>query len=85
MEPTPNPDGMSPKADAVRLRVEVYEALAKAKGLDSRAKQAARHGISAAHMSLIYNGHKGMGLALALRMAADLGTSVEALCARSEQ
>lgn len=83
MEPTPNPDAPSAKSDRVLLRAEVYDALAGRKGLDTRAKQAARHGISAAHMSLIYNGRKGLGLSLALRIAADLGTSVEALTRRA--
>ncbi|MEU5938662.1 hypothetical protein ABZ807_05645 [Micromonospora sp. NPDC047548] len=83
MEPTPNPDAESPKPDAVRLRLEVYDALAKRKGLDTVAKQAERHGIGRTHMSLIRNGHKGAGLALAMRMAADLDTSVEALFGRT--
>ena len=82
MEPTPNPDAPSPKADVVRLRVEVYDALAEAKGLKTREQQAKRHGINKTHMSLIYNGRKGAGLALALRMAQDLGTTVEALFGR---
>ncbi|MEW2383343.1 hypothetical protein AB0873_14810 [Micromonospora sp. NPDC047707] len=82
MEPMPNPDAESPKADVVRLRVDVYDALARQRGLDTVAKQAERHGIGRTHMSLLRNGHKGAGLALAMRMAADLGTSVEVLFGR---
>ena len=78
----PNPDAGSLKPDAVRLRIEVYDALAQQRGLDTVAKQAKRHGIGRTHMSLLRNGHKGAGLALAMRMAADLGTSVEVLFGR---
>ncbi|MEU0081404.1 helix-turn-helix transcriptional regulator [Micromonospora tulbaghiae] len=85
METTPKPDGESPKSDVARLRVEVYDALAKEKGLTTRELQAARHGIGRPHLSQLRSGRKGAGLALALRMAADLGTTVEALFARSEQ
>ncbi|HEY9373778.1 hypothetical protein [Streptomyces sp.] len=84
MEATPKTDGPSPKADGVRLRVEVYDALAEKRGLASITAQAERHGIGRTHMSHLRSGRKTAGLPLAMRMAADLGTSVEALFGRAE-
>lgn len=84
MEPTANTNAAPPKPNGSRqrLRVEVYDALAAQKGLTSVTAQAKRHGIGRTHMSLIRSGRKGVSLPLALRMAADLDTSVEALFGR---
>ena len=82
MEPLPKTDAESPKPDGVRLRVEVYDALAEKKGLTSITGQARKHGIGRTHMSLIRAGRKGVSLPLAIRMATDLGTTVEALFGR---
>jgi hypothetical protein len=82
MEATEKMDGPLPKGNGVRLRIEVYDALAGEKGLTSVAGQARRHGIGRTHMSLIRAGRKGVGLSLAMRMASDLETTVEALFGR---
>lgn len=82
MEATAKSNAESPKANGIRLRVEVYTALAEKKGLTSVTAQAKTHGIGRTHMSLIRSGRKGVGLPLAMRMAADLGTTVEALFGR---
>lgn len=78
----PKSDAESPKSDGIRLRVEVYDALAAQKGLTKITDQAKRHGIGRTHMSLLRSGRKTAGLELAMRMAADLGTTVEALFGR---
>lgn len=75
-----------PKSDApVRLRVHVYNALAAEKGAKTVVAQAALHGV---HRSVIFRLKSGAGgaqLGLAMRMAADLDTSVEVLFERVEQ
>lgn len=66
----------------IRLRVEVYDALAAAKGYRKVEHQAAWHGV---HRSTLFRLRAGEGvpsLDLAMRMATDLGTSVEALFER---
>lgn len=83
MQTTPKDDASTTRPDAtVRLRVEVYDALAAKKNLDTIGAQAERHGIGRQHMSDIRAGKKGAGLGLALKMAADLETTVEALFGR---
>lgn len=83
MEPMPKGNAESPKTNGViHLRAEVYEALAARKGLTKVKDQAERHGIGRQHLSALKAHRKGLGLALALQMAADLDTSVEALCDR---
>lgn len=85
MEATAKSNAEPPKTNAtIRLRVEVYDALAERKGLTKVTDQAKTHGIGRTHMSLIRSGRKGVSLPLAMRMAADLGTSVEALFGRAE-
>lgn len=84
MEPLPKTNAEMPKPNGVRLRVEVYDALAEKKGLTSVTAQAERHGIGRTHMSQLRSGRKTAGLELAMQMAADLGTSVEALFGRAE-
>lgn len=84
MPATPNSDGAAPKDDAdIRLRLEVYDALAKSKGADTIVAQAALHGVGRQHMSEIRGHKKRPSLRLAIRMAADLGTTVEALFERT--
>lgn len=82
MQATGKKDAPLPVGNGVRLRVEVYDALAEKRGLTSVTGQAKRHGIGRTHMSLIRAGRKGVSLPLAMRMAGDLGTSVEALFER---
>ncbi|MGC5033035.1 hypothetical protein [Micromonospora sp. DT229] len=82
MEATEKSDAPLPKGDGIRLRIEVYDALAEKKGLTSVTSQAQRHGIGRPHMSLIRAGRKGVSLPLAMRMANDLETTVEALFGR---
>ncbi|SCL12833.1 hypothetical protein [Micromonospora inyonensis] len=82
MQPTGKTNAPSPRGDGARLRVEVYDALAEKKGLKSVTAQAKQHGIGRPHMSLIKAGKKGVSLLLALRMASDLDTTVEALFGR---
>ena len=82
MEATGKSNAESPKANDIRLRVEVYDALAARKGLTSVTGQAKKHGIGRTHMSLIRAGRKGVSLPLAMRMANDLDTTVEALFGR---
>lgn len=83
MQATPKSDGAALKDDAdIQLRLEVYDALAKNKGADTVVAQAALHGIGRQHMSEIRGGKKRPSLRLAIRMAADLGTTVEALIER---
>lgn len=83
MPATLKSDGAVPKDDAdIRLRLEVYDALAEKHGADTVVAQAALHGIGRQHMSEIRAGKKRPSLRLAIRMAADLGTTVEALIER---
>lgn len=80
-----------PKSDAAalngdpperRLRLEVYDALAAKKGVRSVAALAVLHGIHRATLFRIRSGERMPRLELAMRMAADLGTTVEALFER---
>jgi DNA-binding XRE family transcriptional regulator len=83
MAATLKSDGASLKDDAeIELRLEVYDALAKTKGADTVQAQADLHGIGRQHMSEIRAGKSQPSLKLGLRMAADLGTTVEALFKR---
>lgn len=83
MPATPKDDGAALKDDAsIRLRLEVYDALAKNKGKETVVAQAAMHGIGRQHMSEVRAGRSQPSLALAIRMATDLGTTVEALFER---
>lgn len=63
----------------MRLRVEVYDALAKQRGVTSVVDQARLHRIGRQHMFDLRAGRAQPSLPLAMRMAADLGTTVEAL------
>lgn len=83
MEATPKNDAPAAEGDATtRFRVEVYDVLARARGLTSVVAQAKRHGISRQHMFNLRVGRKLPSLPLALRMAEDLTTTVETLFER---
>ena len=80
MQATQNDDAPAVQSDAkVRLRLEVYEALAARRGVKAVVAQAKLHGIGRQHMFDIRAGRSLPSLPLALRMASDMGTSVEAL------
>jgi DNA-binding XRE family transcriptional regulator len=82
---TPKSDATSPRNDFdARLRLEVYDALAAAKGAATVVAQAQLHGIHRATLFRIRSGERSASLELAMKMAADLGTSVEALFELSE-
>lgn len=66
----------------VRLRVEVYDALAKAKGYVTVTAQAELHGMRRETLHALKNGENVPRLDTAMRMATDLDTSVEALFER---
>lgn len=64
--------------DSVELKVEVYRAIAQAKGYKSATKQARWHGTARSNMYRILGGGKP-GALLAMRMATDCGVPFEAL------
>lgn len=80
MQATQKSDAPPGVIDAkVRLRLEVYDALAAQRGVTAVVAQARLHGIGRQHMFDIRSGRSLPSLPLAMRMAADLGTTVEAL------
>ena len=80
MEPTTLINGaLGNVHGSVRFRVNVHEALAATKRATTVPAQAALHGIDRTHMHRIRTGERTPGLALAMKMARDLGTTVEAL------
>jgi DNA-binding XRE family transcriptional regulator len=84
MAATQNRDDLSAPTDVkIRLRVEVYDALAAERaGVTTVVAQAKLHGIGRQHMFRIRSGNSNPRLPLAMRMAADLGTTVDALFER---
>jgi DNA-binding XRE family transcriptional regulator len=83
MQVMPKSDAPQPDSDTdIRLRLEVYDALAAAKGYRKVVDQAALHDVHRATMFRIRSGERLPSLELAMRMAADLGTTVEALFER---
>lgn len=70
------------QSDAVKLRVNVYDALATAKGYKTVESQAEWHGVHRSTMFRLREGRGDTSLSLAMRMAADLGTQVEVLFER---
>lgn len=62
-----------------RLRLEVYDALATTKGAPTVVSQARLHGIHRATLFRIRSGERAPSLELAMKMASDLSTTVEAL------
>jgi DNA-binding XRE family transcriptional regulator len=63
----------------VRLRLEVYDALVARRGIKTVVAQAQLHGIGRQHMFDIRAARVHPSLPLAMRMATDLGTTVDAL------
>ncbi|MFG3418711.1 hypothetical protein [Micromonospora sp. NPDC048063] len=83
MEATRNSDAPSAESDAkVRLRVEVYDALAAKRGAKTVVAQAKLHEVGRQHLFDIRAGRSLPSLPLAMRMATDLETTVEALFGR---
>lgn len=83
MEATQNNDAGESQNDAkVRLRLEVYDALAAKRGVTKVVDQAKLHGIGRQHMFRLRSGKWNPSLPLAMQMAADLGTTVDALFER---
>lgn len=83
MAPTISVDAPTTRADtSVRLRVEVYDVLAAAKGYGTVEAQATWHGMSRAQLFNLRAGRNVPLLTTAMRMAGDLGTTVEALFER---
>lgn len=80
MRATPKDDTQPLSSDVkVRLRLEVYDALVAQRGVKTVVGQAKLHGIGRQHMFDIRAGRSLPSLPLAMRMAADMGTSVDAL------
>lgn len=84
MDATQNNDAEPSQNDAkIRLRVEVYDALAAERaGVTTVVGQAKLHGIGRQHMFRIRSGKWQPSLTVAMRMAADLGTTVDTLFER---
>ncbi|HEU4543427.1 MAG TPA: hypothetical protein VFR23_20010 [Jiangellaceae bacterium] len=86
MEATTLGDEKMPKNDVrVLLRVHVYDALAAAKGIKTVVAQAALHGVHRATLFDLRSHKSSASLDLAMRMAEDLGTTVEVLFERVEK
>lgn len=80
MTVTPKSDTQSFRDDFdAKLRLEVYDALSATRGARTVAAQAEMHGIHRATLFRIRSGERTPSLELAMKMAADLGTTVEAL------
>ncbi|MFV2094866.1 hypothetical protein ACFHW1_05155 [Micromonospora sp. LOL_014] len=80
MQASCNGDASATPSDAkIRLRLEVYDALANQKNVRHVVAQARLHGIGRQHMFNIRAGRHLPSLPLAMRMAADMGTTVDAL------
>lgn len=67
----------------VRLRVEVYDTLASAKGYRSVEAQAKWHGLNRGTLFDLRAGHTQPLLDTAMRMASDLGVAVEVIWERT--
>jgi DNA-binding XRE family transcriptional regulator len=67
----------------VRLRVEVYDVLAAAKGYRSVEAQAKWHGLNRGTLFDLRAGNTQPRLDTAMRMAADLGVAVEVIFERA--
>lgn len=82
MEPTDLKDAPAQTSDArVRLRVDVYDALAAAKGKRSVAAQARWHEVGRSTLFRLRAGEMP-SMDTAMRMAADLGVAVEVIWER---
>lgn len=81
MPPTRKRDSESPWKDGavVRLRIEEYDRLAAEKGASTVMAAAALHGLARTRIFDYRAGRKTPRLEVAMKMAADLGTTVEKL------
>lgn len=87
MQTTLSSDAQASQGDAagrVYLRTEVYKRLAAAKGARSVAAQARLHGIHRATLFSLLAAKTSPTLVTAMKMAADLDTTVDELWARTE-
>lgn len=66
-------------AERAKLRVAVYDALAKAKGYRTVEAQAAWHDMNRATLFNLRSGATAPMLTTAMRMASDLGVAVEVI------
>lgn len=85
MPETNSPDASTTKVDApeaVRLRVDVYDALAHAKGYRTVESQANWHGMNRDNLFRLRSGKRQPMASTAMRMAADLGVAVEVIWER---
>lgn len=81
VEATDLQDVSAHQQDGVRLRTEVYDVLAAAKGYDTVASQAIWHGVARSTMFRLRSGGQP-NLQIAARIAADLGVAVEVIWGR---
>jgi transcriptional regulator with XRE-family HTH domain len=80
MEATLNSDAPSQQDDVVaRLRVDEYDRLAAAKGVTTVVAAAELHSLNRSLLFDYRSGRKSPHLSTAMKMAADLGVTVEAL------
>jgi DNA-binding XRE family transcriptional regulator len=80
MEATLNSDAPSPRGDVVAsLRVEIYDRLLAAKGITTVVAAAELHGINRTNLFDYRAGKSRPHLTTAMRMADDLGTTVDEL------
>jgi DNA-binding XRE family transcriptional regulator len=80
MEATLKHDGATPEGDVIaRLRVDVHDRLIADKGIGTVVAAAELHGINRTQLFDYRSGRKSPHLTIAMRMAADLGVSVEEL------
>jgi len=83
MAETTSVDTSANRVDApVRLRVDVYDTLAAARGATTVEAQATLHGLNRATLFDLRGGKTQPLLATAMRMAADLGVAVEVIWER---
>jgi DNA-binding XRE family transcriptional regulator len=87
MHMTVTPKGAEPaptraRPPGVRLRVEAYDILAAAKGYPTVESQAELHGVNRGTIFRLRAGHRLPRVDLAMRIASDLGTTVEFLFER---
>jgi DNA-binding XRE family transcriptional regulator len=80
MEATLKHDGAAPEGDAIaRLRVDVYDIRLERLGIRTVAAAAELHGINRTQLFDYRSGRKAPHLTIAMKMAADLGTTVDVL------
>lgn len=86
MPETPQPDATTAGGDSriLRLRRDVYDRLAAAKGCNTADQQAQLHGLHRSTLFRWRRGDSGPLLATAVRIARDLDASVEELFEQPE-